>query len=247
MRIVKLKRSIKISFAIAVGVTFLMGLTVFAALAVQYSSLKKSAIVTVQSWRQEKAWLSLGAYPRKFVDSVLAIYDPDFKKRTECLSAWNQFCLIAGLPHSNDLMVNAHRNLLSHNAARMVQNELKRVRNLQFQLDGVLLTQIFDCYLPKDELLEVILNRIYMGQVGDKPILGFEAGSQIYFSKELAALSVSQIALLVAIPHSPHRYDPKVNPDAALKRRSYVLSQMSSFGVISKAEASQADKTLLNE
>jgi membrane peptidoglycan carboxypeptidase len=235
-----IRQLFKIVFVGAIALLSVFIILLAGILLIQYSSLKMSALNTVQAWQQENAWHSLNEYPLKLTDTILAVYDPKFKTRDECLSVWNQ------IQYKSPLFV-THGSQLSQIAAKMVQSGWAPVRSLQWHINGVLLTHFFACSYPKGDLLGIFLNRTYLGQSGEESIYGFHRGSQLYFSKDLNELSTSQMALLIAISHSPHFYDPRAKQAAALKHRSFVLSRMSESGMISAAEASLADKRILSE
>ncbi len=87
----------------------------------------------------------------------------------------------------------------------------------------------------KDEILLAYVNEIYLGQDGNRAVHGFGLASRFYFGKPLAELDVHEIALLVAIVRGPSYYDPRRNPERALARRTLVLEQMRSAGLIADA------------
>jgi len=84
----------------------------------------------------------------------------------------------------------------------------------------------------KDEILALYLNQIYLGSGA----YGVEAASQIFFGKPLDRLSLSECALIAAMPRSPSRYSPRVNPALAVKRRNIVLRLLHANGMISDLE-----------
>ncbi len=83
----------------------------------------------------------------------------------------------------------------------------------------------------KDQILELYLNKIFLGSRA----YGFAAAAQIYFGKNLDDLGLSEMALLAGLPKAPSRYNPLVNPDSALERRAYVLRRMLKLGYINEA------------
>ncbi|OQY58431.1 MAG: penicillin-binding protein 1B [Desulfobacteraceae bacterium 4572_88] len=85
----------------------------------------------------------------------------------------------------------------------------------------------------KDEILEAYLNEIYLGQDGQRAIHGFGLGSAFYFGKTPDTLLEHEIALLVGLLKGPSLYDPRQNPDRALKRRNTVLKVMADQHLIS--------------
>lgn len=91
----------------------------------------------------------------------------------------------------------------------------------------------------KEEILEFYLNTIYFGAGA----YGIEAAAQIYFGVPAAELDVAQGALLAGLIKAPSTYDPFVNADGAIERRSYVLEAMAEEGYISTEEAAELAQT----
>ncbi|HXV86068.1 MAG TPA: transglycosylase domain-containing protein, partial [Gemmatimonadales bacterium] len=86
---------------------------------------------------------------------------------------------------------------------------------------------------PKDRILELYLNQIYLG--GN--LYGVEAAAQAYFGKSARAVNLAEAALLAAIANRPGRYDPRRYPSRAVRRRNLVLGLMHEAGYVSQAEA----------
>lgn len=90
--------------------------------------------------------------------------------------------------------------------------------------------------LPKDRILEIYLNGIYLGNGA----YGVEAAAQTYFDKSLDQLSDAEAAMLGTLPKSPSNYNPFLHPKTALWRRNWVLDRMSDIHIISVQEAEEA-------
>jgi membrane peptidoglycan carboxypeptidase len=88
----------------------------------------------------------------------------------------------------------------------------------------------------KDEILEMYLNQIYLGN----GLYGVEAAARGYFGKPAAELDEAEAAMLAAIPKAPTTYDPRRNEAAAIRRRNLVLLEMADAGLISAVEAQDA-------
>jgi len=82
--------------------------------------------------------------------------------------------------------------------------------------------------LPKDRILEIYSNQIFLGQRA----YGFSAAAQVYFGKKLKDLTVAETATLAGLPVAPSAYNPWVNPRRAKARQQYVLSRMLALGFI---------------
>ncbi|HEX7046168.1 MAG TPA: penicillin-binding protein 1A [Gammaproteobacteria bacterium] len=90
--------------------------------------------------------------------------------------------------------------------------------------------------LTKDEILELYLNKIYLGNRA----YGFGAASEIYYGKPLNQLNLAQMAMLATIPKAPSKYNPIADPERALIRRAYVLGRMLELGYIDSAAYDEA-------
>ncbi len=83
--------------------------------------------------------------------------------------------------------------------------------------------------LSKDQILELYINQIFLGQRA----YGFAAAAHIYFGKPLADLTLAETAMLAGLPKAPSAFNPVVNPKRARIRQQYVLRRMSDLGFIS--------------
>ena len=90
--------------------------------------------------------------------------------------------------------------------------------------------------LSKDQILEVYMNQIYLGQRA----YGFSSAAQIYFGKNLKDISVAEAAMLAGLPKAPSAYNPVVNPKRAKVRQQYILQRMASLGYITPAQYAAA-------
>jgi penicillin-binding protein 1A len=92
--------------------------------------------------------------------------------------------------------------------------------------------------LTKDEILELYVNQIFLGQRA----YGFAAASQIYFGKALKDISIAEAAMLAGLPKAPSAYNPIVNPKRARLRQQYVLRRMHELRHISDQQYEAALK-----
>ncbi|MEG0040416.1 MAG: penicillin-binding protein 1A [Massilia sp.] len=90
--------------------------------------------------------------------------------------------------------------------------------------------------LSKDQILELYMNQIYLGQRA----FGFQSAAQIYFGKDLRDITVAEAAMLAGLPKAPSAYNPVVNPTRAKTRQQYILVRMHQLGYISDAQFAQA-------
>jgi len=95
--------------------------------------------------------------------------------------------------------------------------------------------------LTKDEILQLYINQIYLGQRA----YGFAAAAQTYFGKSLDRLSLAETAMLAGLPKAPSRYNPVANPTRAKARQEYVLRRMRELNYITAEQQDEAVKTTI--
>src|SRR5215472_7288523 len=113
---------------------------------------------------------------------------------------------------------------------------LTREKTLTRKLREVLLAYKIEASLSKDEILELYINQIYLGQRA----YGFAAAAQIYFGKTLPQIDVAEAAMLAGLPKAPSAYNPVANPKRARGRQLYVLRRMHELHFISDGQWTQA-------
>ena len=92
--------------------------------------------------------------------------------------------------------------------------------------------------LSKDQIFELYINQIYLGQRA----YGFGAAAQIYFGKSLKELTIAEAAMMAGLPKAPSAFNPVVNPKRASLRQQYVLRRMRELGFIDAAQHEAALK-----
>lgn len=90
--------------------------------------------------------------------------------------------------------------------------------------------------LTKDQILELYLNEIYLGEGA----YGVAAAAMTYFGKSLDAVTPEEAAYMAALPKAPSNYHPVRQYDAAIGRRNWVIGRMEEDGALSNAEAAAA-------
>jgi penicillin-binding protein 1A len=106
----------------------------------------------------------------------------------------------------------------------------------------ILLTFKLENNLSKDQILEIYMNQIYLGNRA----YGFAAAAETYFGKPLKDISVAEAAMLAGLPKAPSAYNPVVNPKRARIRQQYIIERMLENGFISVAEAEAAKAEVLH-
>lgn len=100
----------------------------------------------------------------------------------------------------------------------------------------ILLTFKLEHLLTKDQILEIYMNQIFLGNRA----YGFAAASEAYFGKPLKNISIAEAAMLAGLPKAPSAYNPIINPKRARTRQLYIIERMEENGFITPEQAKSA-------
>lgn len=183
---------------------------------------------------ERRAFVKINKIPKNLKDAVLAIEDRRFYEH--------------GGVDTKGIVRAIRNNLISrkHEGASTITMQVAKnfftapggKRNMATKIKEALLAIKIERTLEKDQILELYLNQIYLGQRS----YGFEAASQVYFGKSLTKLTLAESALLAGLPKAPTGYNPYVNPKRAISRQNEVLDNMYRYGFIDKAKFNAAMK-----
>ncbi|HZJ92697.1 MAG TPA: penicillin-binding protein 1A [Thiopseudomonas sp.] len=113
---------------------------------------------------------------------------------------------------------------------------LSSERSFSRKANEILLALQIERELTKDEILELYINKIYLGNRA----YGIEAASQVYYGKSIGEISLAEMAMIAGLPKAPSRFNPIANPDRSMERRNWILGRMLKLGRISEEEHQQA-------
>ena len=102
----------------------------------------------------------------------------------------------------------------------------------------MLLAYKIESKLSKDQILEVYMNQIYLGQRA----YGFASAARVYFGKDMKDLTLAESAMLAGLPKAPSAYNPVVNPKRAKIRQEYILQRMLELHYITQEQYDEAAK-----
>lgn len=105
---------------------------------------------------------------------------------------------------------------------------LTNERSFSRKINEILLALQIERSLTKDEILELYVNKIYLGNRA----YGVEAAAQVYYGKSIKDLSLAQMAMIAGLPKAPSRYNPLANAARSLERRNWILERMLKLGFI---------------
>jgi penicillin-binding protein 1A len=113
---------------------------------------------------------------------------------------------------------------------------LTNARTARRKVQELLLTLWLERHFTKQEILEIYLNRVYLGSGA----WGMDAAARMYFGVSARRLTLPQAAVLAGLPRAPSRFNPRVNPAAALARGKEVLNALTRSGAIAPDQAEAA-------
>lgn len=113
---------------------------------------------------------------------------------------------------------------------------LTRDRTFTRKFNEILLAIQIERELSKDQILELYLNKIYLGNRA----YGLAAAAQVYYDRPLDELTLAQMAMIAGLPKAPSAYNPLANPERALIRRNWILGRMRDLGHISQPQFNEA-------
>ncbi|MGE7958124.1 penicillin-binding protein 1A [Pseudomonas sp. NPDC089530] len=119
---------------------------------------------------------------------------------------------------------------------------LSSERSFSRKTTEILLALQIERQLTKDEILELYVNKIYLGNRA----YGIEAAAQVYYGKSIRDVSLAQMAMIAGLPKAPSRFNPLANPARSKERRDWILGRMYKLGKISETDYQAAIAEPLN-
>ncbi|MBB3177307.1 penicillin-binding protein 1A [Variovorax sp. Sphag1AA] len=174
----------------------------------------------------------ISTVPKVMKDAVLAAEDARFYDHG---GVDYKGMLRAGLANLNRVKSQG-ASTITMQVARNVY--LSSEKTLTRKVYEVLLTFKLEHLLTKDQILEIYVNQIYLGNRA----YGFAAASEAYFGKPLQDITIAQAAMLAGLPKAPGANNPVNNPSRARGRQLYVIDRMQEAGFITAEQAAEAKK-----
>jgi len=177
--------------------------------------------------------VKIESIPRLMLQAILAAEDERFYQHggVDYLgvlrAAYSNFSSGAARQGASTITMQVARNFF-----------LSKEKTLARKFSEALLAFKIEHNLSKDQILELYVNQIYLGQ----RTYGFAAAAQVYFGKPLNKLNLGEIAMLAGLPKAPSRYNPIINPKRAKQRQQYVLRRMLELKLITEEDYRVADK-----
>ncbi|MGY4829834.1 penicillin-binding protein 1A [Sphaerotilaceae bacterium SBD11-9] len=179
---------------------------------------------------ERRYYLPIAHTPRLIQDAVLAIEDAGFREHPGVSLKGTLRAAVANLWRSRS----QGGSTITQQVARTFY--LSSKKSYTRKLREALLALKIERHLSKDQILELYLNQIYLGQRA----YGFEAAAHAYFGKPLTQLSVAETAMLAGLPQNPRYANPATNFERARKRQLLVLERMRATGAITPKQCETA-------
>src|SRR5450830_384146 len=173
--------------------------------------------------------------PNGMTDAVLAIEDARFYEHSGVDYKGVLRAALANLGH----LKSQGASTITMQVARNVY--LSSEKTYTRKIYEILLTFKLEHMLTKDQILEIYMNQIFLGNRA----YGFAAASEAYFDKPLKDISIAEAAMLAGLPKAPSAYNPISNPKRAKTRQLYIIDRMQENGFITAEQALTAKQETL--
>ncbi|MEW5806640.1 MAG: PBP1A family penicillin-binding protein [Acidobacteriota bacterium] len=185
--------------------------------------------------QEERTVVKLKDFPEHLLDAVVCAEDFRFYKHHGI--DWRAIL--------RAFWANLRRGKIVEGGSTITQQLVKNLylseeRTYSRKIKEAIMSFILEARYPKDKIIEVYANEIYLGQRGSVSICGFGEASRFYFGKNVEDLNLSESAMLAGIIRSPGSYNPFANYYASIERRNNVLKLMLSRKMITKDEYERA-------
>jgi len=171
---------------------------------------------------ERRNFAPIAEIPKVMQHAVLAIEDARFYEHS---GVDYKGVLRAGLAHLSEARSQGASTITMQVARNFY---LSTEKTFTRKIYEVLLALKIESLLSKEQILEVYMNQIFLGQRA----YGFSAASEIYFGKPLKDISIAEAAMLAGLPKAPSAYNPIVNPKRANERQQYIIDRMLENGFI---------------
>ncbi len=177
--------------------------------------------------REHRVFVPIDAIPEDMQNAVIAVEDSRFREHDGIDVIGIGRAALANMEHG----LRQGASTITMQVARNMY--LSSERTLMRKVSEALLAVKLERQLTKQQILEIYLNHIYLGQGA----WGFEAASQTYFGHPLSKITLAEAAMLAGLPKAPSANNPVVNPRRARARQLYVLERMQQLGMIDSDRA----------
>ncbi|MDM4764916.1 PBP1A family penicillin-binding protein [Pelomonas sp. SE-A7] len=189
---------------------------------------------------ERRRYLTLDQIPKRTKDALLAVEDAEFYRHDGISFTGIARAVVNNLSNPFAERKKGGGSTITQQLARDMYLTKRQPYSRKFV--EILLALKIETQLSKDQILEIYMNHIYLGQRA----YGFAAASEAYFGKPLDQLSQAETAMLVGLPQNPYYANPISNFQRAKRRQLIVLERMADVRVISPEDHEAAKKERLH-
>ena len=197
--------------------------------------------------REKRRRVSLEAIPKRMQEAVLAIEDQSYYSHPGVNPVSVIRSVIVNAVGGNRYPVGG--STITQQLARMFfltdefNSELASgTRSYRRKVQEAVMSLVLERRASKDEILELYLNDVYLGQRGSFAIHGVAEASRLFFGKDVSNLTVGEAALIAGVIQNPGQHSPFVNPKNAVERRNVVLRAMADEEYLTRDVAERASR-----
>jgi penicillin-binding protein 1B len=192
----------------------------------------------INSGREKRRRVALSAIPQSMVQAVLAIEDRRFYDHPGVDVIRTVGAVITNLKGDKPYLVGG-----STITQQLVKNFfLTPEKSLTRKLAEQYMALILERKASKDEILELYLNEVYLGQRGSFAVHGVAEAARLFFGKDVSNLSLSEAATIAGVIQSPYYWSPFAAPQRCKERRNIVLRAMAEEGFVTDEAARRASE-----
>jgi penicillin-binding protein 1A len=184
---------------------------------------------------ERRSFTPIGQIPKVLKNAVLAIEDAHFYEHG---GVDYKGVLRAGVASLTEFKSQGASTITMQLARNFF---LSTEKTFTRKIYEILLALKIESQLTKEQILEIYMNQIYLGQRA----YGFAAASEIYFGKSLGELTIAEAAMLAGLPKAPSAYNPIANPKRARARQQHIIDRMAENSFISQEQAELARQQTL--
>jgi penicillin-binding protein 1B len=195
-----------------------------------------TALITAN--REKRRRVSLSLIPKHAVQAVLAIEDRRFYEHPGIDPIRMVGALLTNIRGNKPYLVGA-----STLTQQLVKNFfLTPEKSIRRKLQEQFLSVVLETRASKDEILELYLNEVYLGQRGSFAVHGVAEAARLFFGKDVTNLSLAEAATIAGVIQAPYTHSPFASPTRSRDRRNVVLQAMVDSGYVSQAVAEKSGR-----
>lgn len=195
-----------------------------------------TALITTT--REKRRRVSLALIPKHMVQAILAIEDRRFYDHPGIDPIRIVGAIITNIRGTKPYLVGA-----STITQQLVKNFfLTPEKSIRRKLLEQFMAVVLETRATKDEILELYLNDVYLGQRGSFAVHGVAEAARLFFGKDVTNLSLAEASTIAGVIQAPYTWSPFTSPTRSMDRRNLVLQSMVDAGFVERGAAERAGR-----